>query len=102
MSYRYVGAMSNASVGLVNIDPSCLAGKCLLIQWIRVRDRRVGPVVIIPNKIVSASNLEPGTKTSAECRVRVVDARINTRTVNNEPCEYMWSGAVENRITFQS
>ena len=101
MSYRYEGAMFSAPVGLVNINSSCFDKKCLLNQWIRVRHRRVTPVIIIPNKIIPTSNLEPRTKTSAECRVCVVDARINTRFVNNKPCEYMRSEAVENRVTFQ-
>ena len=101
-SYRYVGAMSRAPTGLVNTGPSCFAKKCLLIQWIRVRHGRITPVVIISNKIVPADNLEPGTKTSAKCRVCIVDACINTRFINSEPREYMRSEAVENRVTFQS
>lgn len=100
--YRYVGAMSEAPVGLINIDTPCFTRKCLLIQWVRVRHGRVTPVEVIPNKIVSPANLEPGTKTSAECWVCVVDARIDTRFISNELYEYMRSEAVENRVTFRS
>lgn len=74
ISYRYEGAKSIAPAGFVNINPLCFTKKSLLVQWIRVRHGRIPPVVIIPNKIVPASNLEPGTKTPAECRVCVVDA----------------------------
>lgn len=74
MPYRYVRAGSIAPAGLVNIGPSFFTRGYLLVQWVRVRHGRVAPVVIIPNKIVPAGNLEPRTKTSAERRVCVVDA----------------------------
>lgn len=81
-----MGAMSDAPAGLINIDTPCFTKKYCVIQWVRVWHGRVIPVEIIPNKIVSPANLEPGTKTSAECRVCVVDARIDTRFISNELC----------------
>jgi len=74
MSYRYVRAASIAPAGLVNIGPSFFTRGYLLVQWVGVRHGRITPVVIIPNQIEPAANLEPRTKTSAERRVCVVDA----------------------------
>lgn len=67
----------------VNIMESRFPRRHLLIQWVGVWNGRIGPVVIIPYKIVTANNLKPRTKTSAEYRVFVVNACINASLGNS-------------------
>ena len=101
MLYRSLSSMSIASVGLVNVDGPRFTQSCLHVQWIIVRHGRVTLVEVVPNKIVSSSNLVPSTKTSAKVWVSVVDARVDTASVNNESRGHSKSETTEIGLTGQ-